>query len=108
MDVASGGGDPVNKGLMSCNGILVSVDQFLQPVPAAFGAVEVDDLEPVRPRVNERLPTQRIERQALDVAAAPLVDDRHRTSLDVALEEEWLIILRGLDQSERDVICMPY
>ena len=76
MNVAHTGGDHVNEGLMSSNGILVGVNQFLQPVPAAFGAVEVDDLEPVRPRFNERLPTQRIERQALDVAAAPLVDDR--------------------------------
>src|SRR5712691_7830757 len=33
MDVASRGGDPVNKGLMACNGILVRVDQFLQPPP---------------------------------------------------------------------------
>src|SRR5471030_1890092 len=73
-------GRSCNEGLMSSNGILVGVHQFLQPVPAAFGAVEVDDLEPVRPRFNERLPTQRIERDALDVAAAPLVDDRHDTS----------------------------
>src|SRR5450759_575188 len=87
MNVAHTGGDHVNEGLMSSNGILVDVNQFLQPVPAAFGAVEVDGLEPVGPRFNERLPTQRIERQALDVAAAPLVDDRHRTSLDVALED---------------------
>ena len=72
MNVAHTGGDHVNEGLMSSNGILVGVNQFLQPVPAAFGAVEVDDLEPVRPRVNERLPTQRIERQGLDEAAAPV------------------------------------
>ena len=72
MNVARGGGDQVNEGLMSSNGILVGVNQFLQPVPAAFGAVEVDDLEPVRPRFNERLPTQRIERDALDVSAAPV------------------------------------
>ena len=64
MDVASGGGDPVHKGLMASNGILVRVDQFLEPLPAARGAVEVDDLKPVRPRVNERLPTRRIERDA--------------------------------------------
>ena len=31
MDIASCRGDPVNKGLMSCYGILVRVDQFLQP-----------------------------------------------------------------------------
>src|SRR5476649_1702244 len=45
MNVAHTGGDYVNEGLMSSNGILVGVNQFLQPVPAAFGAVEVDDLE---------------------------------------------------------------
>jgi Integrase core domain len=75
MDVASRGGDPVNKGPMSCDGILVRIDQFLQPVPTALGAIELDDLEPVRPRVNERLPTLRIERDALDVAAAPVVPE---------------------------------
>jgi hypothetical protein len=57
MDLAGGGGDPVNKRLMSCSGIFVSVDQCLQLVPPAFGAVEVDDLEPVRPRFDERLST---------------------------------------------------
>ena len=48
MDVADGGGDPLNERLASCLGILVSLDQFLQSVPTAFGAVEVDDLEPAR------------------------------------------------------------
>jgi hypothetical protein len=67
MDVASRGGDPVNKGLMPCNGILVRINQLLEPLPAALGAIEVDGLEPVRPRINERLPTLRIERDALDV-----------------------------------------
>ena len=47
MDVASRGGDPINKGPMACNGILVRLDQFLQPRPAALGAIEVDDLKPV-------------------------------------------------------------
>src|SRR5207302_4830970 len=94
MDVASGGGDPVNKSLMSCNGILVRLDQFLQPLPAALGAIEVDYLEPVRPRVNERLPTLRIERDALDVATAPLVDDWHAVSFDLVRIEQRLIILR--------------
>ena len=47
MDVASRGSDPVNKSLMSRNAILVRVDQFLQPIPAALGAVEMDYLEPV-------------------------------------------------------------
>jgi hypothetical protein len=41
---------------------------LLEPLPAALGAVEVDDLEPVRPRVNERLPTLRIERAPGDFA----------------------------------------
>src|SRR5450759_4715424 len=85
---------------MSGNGILVSVDQFLEPVPAALGAVEVDDLEPVRPRINERLPTQRIERDALDIAAAPLVDDRHGASIDLAYIEKRLIVLRAIGQRE--------
>src|SRR5450830_527345 len=83
IDVARGGGGQVNERLISCFDILVSRDQFLQPVPAAFRAVEVDDLEPVRPRFNgfnERSPTQRIERDTLDVAAAALVNDRHGTS----------------------------
>ena len=57
MDLVGSKGDPVNKRLMSCIGIFVSVDQCLQLVPPAFGAVQVDDLEPVRPRRNERLPT---------------------------------------------------
>jgi len=39
MDVARGRGNQVNEGLMSCNGILVSVDQFFQPFPAALSAV---------------------------------------------------------------------
>ena len=47
MDIERGWSDQVNEGLMSSNGILVGVNQFLQPVPAAFGAVVVDDLEPV-------------------------------------------------------------
>ena len=108
MNVAHTGGDHVNEGLMSSNGILVGVHQFLQPVPAAFGAVEVDDLEPVRPRFNERLPTQRIERDALDVAAAPLVDDRHDTSFDLTFQEKRLIVLRGLGQRERDDVRVEY
>jgi hypothetical protein len=48
MDVASRGGDPVNKSLMTCHGILVRFDQFFQPLPAALGAIEVDELRPVR------------------------------------------------------------
>jgi hypothetical protein len=60
MDVAGGRSDPINKSLMACNAILVRLDQFLQPLPAALGAIEVDDLKPIRPRVNERLPTLRI------------------------------------------------
>ena len=92
MDLADGGGDPVNERLMSCIGILVSVDQCLQLVPPAFGAIEVDDLEPVRLRFDERLPTQRVERNALHVAAAPLVDNRHNASFHVTLEEKRLIV----------------
>ena len=57
MDVASRGSDPVNKGLMALKAILVLVDQLLQPFPTARGAIEVDDLKPVRPCVNKRLPT---------------------------------------------------
>jgi hypothetical protein len=78
----AGGGDQVNGRLMSCRGIFVSRDQFLRPVPAAFRAVEVGELEPGRPRFNgfnERSPTQRIERKTLDVAATALVDNRHGT-----------------------------
>lgn len=45
MDLVGNKGDPVNKRLMSCIGIFVSVDQCLQLVPPAFGAVQVDDLE---------------------------------------------------------------
>jgi len=65
MDVPGRGSDPVNKRLMAGNAILVRLDQFLQPFPAVLCTVEVDDLEPVRPRVNEGLPTLRIERDAL-------------------------------------------
>jgi hypothetical protein len=60
MDIASRRDDPVNKGLMACNRIPARIGQFLQPLPAALGAIEVDDLKPIRPRVNERLPTLRI------------------------------------------------
>ena len=82
MDIASRRGDPVNKGLMACNRIPARIGQFLQPLPAALGAIEVDDLKPIRPRANERLPTLRIERDALDVAAAPFVDDWRAVSFD--------------------------
>src|SRR5260370_35816309 len=70
MDVASRRGDPVNKGLMACNGILVRVDQFLQPLPAALVAIQVNYLKPVRPIGTQRLPSLRIDRDALAVAAA--------------------------------------
>jgi hypothetical protein len=108
MDLSGGGGDPVNKRLMSCSGIFVSVDQCLQLVPPAFGAVEVDDLEPVRPRRNERLPTHRVERNALHVAAAPLVDDRHSASFHVTFEEKWLILLRNLRKRDGDVVRVAH
>ena len=104
MDVASSGGDPINKSLMTCNGILVRLDQFLQPLPAAFGAIEVDYLKPVRPRVNERLPTLRIERDALDVATAPLVDDRHPVSFDLVRIEPRAIVLRAIGAAPNGVI----
>src|SRR5262249_62239618 len=52
MDVASGRGDPVHKGLMASNGILVRVDQFLEPLPGARGAVEGGDPQPVKPRAT--------------------------------------------------------
>src|SRR5262249_43427563 len=74
MDVAGGWGNPINKSLMTCNRLVVPLTQFLEPLPTAVGAIEVDDLKPVRPRVNQRLPTVRIERDALDVATAPFVD----------------------------------
>jgi hypothetical protein len=47
MDVARGGGDQVNEGLMSCNGIIVGVDQFLQPVLTAL--YPSDDSPPLVP-----------------------------------------------------------
>jgi hypothetical protein len=40
----------------------------------------MDGLEPVGMRFEERLPTRRVECDALDVAAAPLVDNRHSAS----------------------------
>src|SRR3984893_15152774 len=52
--------------------------------PSRFGAVEMDGLEPVGMRFEERLPTRRVECDALDVAAAPLVDNRHSASFVVA------------------------
>src|SRR5260370_27593006 len=100
MDVASRRRDPVNKSLMTRNGILVRLDQSLQPLPAALGAIELDDLKPVRPRVNQRLPTLRIERDALDVATAPLVDDWHAVSFDLVRIEQRLIVLRAMHQRE--------
>ena len=60
----------------------------------------MDHLEPVRPHVNERLPTHRIERDALDVAAAPLVDDWHTASFDLVRIETRLIVLRAMGQRE--------
>ena len=84
MDVAGGWRYQLNEPLMSRVGILVSLDRFFQPVPAAFGAAEMDDLEPVGMLFNERFPARRVERDALDVAAAPLVDDRHSASFVVA------------------------
>src|ERR1700694_5683754 len=108
MDLADGGGYPVNERLMSCIGILVSVDQCLQLVPPAFGAVEVDDLEPVRLRFDERLPSQRVERNALHVAAAPLVDNRDNASFHVTLEEKRLIALGGLSQRDGDVVRVAH
>ena len=94
MDVASRRGNSVNKSLMACIAILVHVDQFLQPLPTALGAIKVDDLKPVTPRVNERLPTLRIERDALDVATAPFIDDWHAVSLELVRIETRLIVLR--------------
>jgi hypothetical protein len=100
MDVASRGSDPVNKGLMALKAILVLVDQLLQPLPTARGAIEVDDLKPVRPCVNQRLLTLRIERDALDVATAPFIDDWHAVSFDLVRVEERLIVLRAMGQRE--------
>src|ERR1017187_1716671 len=108
MNVARGGGDQVNEGLMLSNVIPGGANQFLQPFPAAFGAVEVDDLEPVRSRINERLPTQRIERDALDIAAAPLVDDRHGAPFDLAYIEKRLIVLRAMGQRECEDVRVAY
>ena len=45
MDVASHRGNPINESLMARNAILVRLDQFLQPLPAVLGAVEVDHLK---------------------------------------------------------------
>src|ERR1700692_3867617 len=84
MDFAGGGRYRVNQYLMSRAAVVVSLSYFLQPVPAAFGAVEVDDLEPVGMRFNKWLPTRRVECNALDVAAAPFVDNRHSASFVVA------------------------
>src|SRR5262245_50744880 len=56
MDVASGRGNSINESLMACKAILVRLDQFLEPLPAALGAVELDHLKPVRSCINQRLP----------------------------------------------------
>src|SRR5260370_30892002 len=72
MDVADGGGDPLNERLASCLGILVSLDQFLQSVPTAFGAVEVHDLEPARLGVRSAWASAR--------ARAPRARPRRRSS----------------------------
>jgi hypothetical protein len=100
MDVASGRGNPINKSLMACNAILVRLDQFLQPLPAALGAIKLDHLKPVRPRVNQRLPARSVKCDALDIANAPFVNDWHAVSGDLVRIEARLIVLRAMDQRE--------
>ena len=107
MDFPSRRGDPVNKGLMALNAILVLVDQLLQPLPTARGAIQVDDLKPVRSCVNQRLPTLRIERDALDLATAPFVNDWHAVSFDLVRVEERLIVLRAMGQRECQHVRVP-
>src|SRR5262249_14301158 len=98
---------PINKSLMACNGIVVRLDQFLEPLPAALGAIEVDHLKPVRLRVNQRLPPLRIERDAFDVATAPFVDHWHAVSWEVVRIEPRLIVLRAVDQRDCQHVRVP-
>src|SRR5262249_2833440 len=64
-------------------------------------------LKPVRSCVNQRLPTLRIERDALDVATAPFVDDWHAVSFDLVRVEERLIVLRAMGQRECQHVRVP-
>src|SRR5262249_30508393 len=107
MDVASGRGNPINESLMAGKAILLRLDQFLQPPPAAPGAIEVDHLKPVSPRVNQRLPPLRIERDAFDVATAPFVDHWHAVSWEVVRIESRLIVLRAVDQRDCQHVRVP-
>src|ERR1700720_4661255 len=45
-----------------------------------------------------------IERNALQVPAAPLVDDRHSAPFHVTFEEKRLIVIRDLSQRDGDVV----
>jgi len=80
VDVASRRRDPVNKGLMPSGRIRMTLDQVFQTLPATLGAVELDHFKPVRPGLDQWLPNLNIERDALDVAAAPFVGDWHAIS----------------------------
>src|SRR3954454_4909830 len=54
--------------------------------------------------VNEWLPTLWIERHALNVATAPLVDDRHPVSFDLVRIEPRAIVLRAIGAAPNGVI----
>src|ERR1035437_6485733 len=75
--VAAGNGHLVNRSSRIADGVP-------RRRAAGNGAVEVDDLEPVGMRFNKWLPTRRVECNALDVAAAPFVDNRHSAFFVVA------------------------
>src|SRR5262245_58565959 len=107
MNVASGRGNPINKSLMAGNAILVCLDQFLQPLPAVLGAIELGHLKPVRPRVNQRLPARSVKCDALAIANAPFVDDWHAVSGDLVRIEARLIVLRAMDQRECQHVRVP-
>src|SRR5262245_61047836 len=80
--------------------IRTGFDQIFQPVPATGGAVELDHFKPVGPRFNEWLPSLSIERDALDVAAAPFVNDGHAIPSELMRIEQRLPMLRTVNQRE--------
>src|SRR5262245_1027399 len=75
--------------------------------PAVLGAIELGHLKPVRPRINQRLPALRIERDTLDIANAPFVDDWHAVSRDLVRIKTRLIVLWAMDQRDCQHVRVP-
>ena len=100
MDVASRRRNPVDKGLMPGGRIGMCFNLVIQPLPATLGAVELDYLKPVRPSLNQWLPSLSIKCDAFEVAAAPFVDDRDSIASALMRIEQGLPMLRTMSQRE--------